>query len=212
VNRRLLLLTGPLFTVVFFVATLFIADDGPGVKASGEKVVEFANDHEGQLFFDAFAGPALAALVIVFFSTLLAVARERYPASGAGPTVMVGGAVLWSAGMLLGSTLELAMADAADKDLDQVAQTLNVILESSWIPFIAGIAVTLIGAGMTVLRTGLVARWLGWVALVVGIVALAGPGGFLGFFVGPLWMLVAGIMLYAQTDEPESLGAGAADV
>jgi hypothetical protein len=42
-------------------------------------------------------------------------------------------------------------------------------------------------------------HWVGQVVpttlVVVGIIALAGPGGFLGFFVAPLWMLVAGVMM-----------------
>ena len=210
--RRLLALTGPLFTVLFFVATLVLSEDGPGEGASGKAVVDYINDNDTQLYVGAFGGPLLAALIVVFFSHVRALARERSAVSSSGPAVMVSGAVLWAAGLLLGSMLDLAAASAGDKHLEQVAQTLNVIIEACWLPFIAGIAVTLIGAGMTVLRTGLVASWLGWVALVVGIIALAGPGGFAGFFVGPLWMLVIGIMLLMQSDEPASLGAGAADV
>jgi hypothetical protein len=115
---------------------------------------------------------------------------------------MVSGAVLWAAGMLFGSTLDLAAADVGDKKLEGAAQAVNILIEASWLPFIVGIAVTLIGAGMTVLRSGVLPSWLGWIALVVGIVALAGPGGFVGFFVGPIFMLVAGILLYMRQSEP----------
>ena len=80
-----------------------------------------------------------------------------------------------------------------------------------WIPFIAGIAATLIGAGLTVLSSGVLPRWLGWVALVAGVISLAGPGGFLGFFVGPLWILVAGVLLFRRSDEVPT-AAGDADV
>lgn len=197
---RLLTLTGPLFFVLFAVTLFVTGDEGPGEDASGKAVVDFVNDNSDRLFTAAFAGALLSALIVVFFSHVSSVARERRADAGAGPTVMVGGAVLWAAGLLLGSMLDLAVVGAADDNLEQVAQTLNVIMESSWIPFIAGIAVTLIGAGMTSLRTGLVPKWLGWIALVVGIVALFGPGGFLGFFVGPLWMLIAGIVLYLKAE------------
>jgi hypothetical protein len=211
VNRRLLTLTGPVFTVLFIIIVFVLSSEGPGEGASGKQVLDFIDDNESQLFVGVFGGPLLAALIVVFFSHLSALARER-GATGAGPTAMVGGAVLWSGGLLLSSWLELAGLAAADKDLEQVAQTVNVLIEANWLPFIGGIAVTLIGAGMTVLGSGLLPRWLGWVALVAGIIALAGPGGFLGFFVGPLFMLVAGIMLLMREEEPASLGAGAADV
>jgi hypothetical protein len=212
VNRRLLPLTGPLFFVLFFVALFVVDDDGPGDKASGKAVVDYVDSHEGALLVGAFGGPLLATLLVLFFSHLRTVARERSDTTGAGPTVMVGGAVLWAAGLLLGSMLDLAVVDAANDDQEQVAQTLSVFLNASWLPFIAGTAITLIGAGMTVLRTGVVVRWLGWVALVVGIIGLAGPGGFACFFAGPLFMLVAGILLLMRQDEPASLGAGATDV
>ncbi|HUR14581.1 MAG TPA: hypothetical protein VM097_08825 [Mycobacteriales bacterium] len=201
-NGRLPLLAGPVFTVIFFVVTLLMSEEGPGQDASGKAVVDYVEGHEGQLFFTAFAAPALGALIVLFFSQLRTLARERSIAAGAGPSVMIAGAVLWAGGMLVSSMLELAVLGAADDNLEQAAQTLNVILEASWLPFIGGIAITLIGAGMTVLRTALLPRWLGWVALVCGIIALAGPGGFLGFFVGPLFMLIAGMMLLVRSDEP----------
>ena len=201
-SRRLLSLTGPLFFVLFFVALFVVDDDGPGDKASGQEVVQYVDSHEGSLLIGAFGGPLLAALLVLFFSHLRTLAREGADTPSAGPTVMVGGAVLWAAGLLLGSMLDLAVVDAANDKQEQVAQTLSVFLNASWLPFIAGIAVTLIGAGMTLLRSGLFASWLGWIALVVGIVGLAGPGGFLCFFVGPIFMLVTGIMLLMRSDEP----------
>jgi hypothetical protein len=97
--------------------------------------------------------------------------------------------------------LSLALLSSSDHNQPQVAQAANVLSNASWIPFIGGIAVTLIGAGMTVLRTRILPVWLGWVALVAGVVSLIGPGGFLGFFVGPLWMLVAGVMLGLRSRE-----------
>jgi len=201
VNRRLLALAGPVFSVLFLLALFFVDDDGPGDKATGEAVVAYVKDHEGSMLVGAFAGAPMAALLVLFFSHLAALARERSADAGPGPSVMIAGAVLWGAGLVGGSALQLAAVDAADDNQAQVAQTVAVLLNADWLPFIAGVAVTLLGAGMTVLRVGLLPRWLGWVGLVVGIIALAGPGGFLGFFVGPLWMLVGGIVLLRQ-EEP----------
>jgi hypothetical protein len=121
--------------------------------------------------------------------------------------VLLAGAVLWASGLLIGATTSLGVLTASDHGQSQVAQTMNVLCNDAWLPFIAGIAVTLIGAGLTVLATGVLPRWMGWVAAVTGVVSLAGPGGFLGFFVGPLWLLVAGVLLAraptaVRTSEP----------
>jgi hypothetical protein len=57
----------------------------------------------------------------------------------------------------------------------------------------AGQAVFLVATGIALIRTGVLARWLGWVGVVLGIVALAIP------FVGPLpagvWVLIASIVI-----------------
>jgi hypothetical protein len=109
--------------------------------------------------------------------------------------VLLAGAVLWASGLLLGSMVTLAQVSAADNRQLQLGQTLNVLASASWVPFIGGIAVFLIGAGITGLSSRLLPTWIGWAALVLGIVSLAGPGGFIGYFAGPLWILVAGILL-----------------
>jgi hypothetical protein len=55
---------------------------------------------------------------------------------------------------------------------------------------------------MTGLGAQVAPRWLGWAALVLGIVSLAGPGGFVGFFGAPLWILIAGITLAMRDRSP----------
>ena len=194
-TSRLLALTGPLVAIIYIVIGIVLEGSPPGEKASGRQVVEYYNSHQGRTLASAFLGPLAAALLVLFFSHVRTLARERRIAPGPGPTIMICGAVLWGGGLLVGSMLTLGQASSADHGQEQVAQTLNVLNNDSWLPFIGGLAVTLIGAGVTVLSANLLPRWLGWVAVVVGVVSLLGPGGFLGFFVAPLWMLVAGIML-----------------
>jgi hypothetical protein len=192
-RTRPLVLAGPLFAVLFVVGVA-LQGDTPGPDASGEAVVAHYLDEQTTSLTLVFLSPLLATLLVLFFAHLRAVARERRVSPGAGPTVMISGAVLWAAGILLATVLELALIDAADDGRVATAETLNVLSNATWLPFIAGIAITLIGAGMTVLGSDFLPHWLGWVALFCGIVSLAGPGGFLGFFVAPVWLLVAGLV------------------
>jgi hypothetical protein len=192
---RWLAWTGPLFTVLFVVVGLALQGNTPGEKASVQKVMDYYNSHHDRTLVSVFLAPAASALLILFVSYIRSLARERGDAAGAGPTVLVSGAILWVSGLLLGSTVDLMLVSSSDHGQGQIAQTANVLSNDAWIPFIGGIAITMIGAGLTVVTTRILPRWLGWIAVVVGVVSLAGPGGFVGFFVAPLWILVAGIML-----------------
>ena len=192
-SSRLLLWTGPVFAVVFMVLS-FASGDSPSETASAAKLIKYFHDHKGVTLASVFLSALGCALLITFAAQVRVRARELRQ-NLAGPTVMVGGAVLWSAGLLTGSMITLAQIDASDHKLQDASVTLNALNQASWVPFISGIAVFLIGAGMTSLGTKLVPTWLGWLALVVGIVSLAGPGGFIGFFGAPVWILIAGIYL-----------------
>jgi hypothetical protein len=120
---------------------------------------------------------------------------------------MLGGAILWAGGLLLSSVIELAQVSASDHGRSQVAQTVNVLSSADWIPFIGGIAVFLVGAGLAVLTSRVLPVWLGWVAIVGGVVSLSGPGGFVGLFLAPIWILIAGIMLAVRREPGPELAA-----
>ncbi|MGH8867462.1 MAG: hypothetical protein ACRDYU_05640 [Actinomycetes bacterium] len=194
-TMRWLAWTGPAFAVLFAVVVFALQGSTPGEKDSAAQVLDYYNSHQGRTLTSVFLSPLAATLLVLFFSHVRAAARERDASGGAGPTVMFGGAVLWASGLLFGSTLDLALVSSSDNTQPLVAKTLSVLSTSVWIPFIAGIAITMVGAALAVLSSRILPSWLGWVALVAGVASLIGPGGFLGFFVGPLWMLVAGVML-----------------
>jgi hypothetical protein len=199
-NERWWAAAGPVFAVLFCVAVFALEPSTPGDKASAATVIDYFNGHKGRTLADVFLAPLLVALLFVFIAYLRTRAREyeHTVTSRLAPVVLVMGAVAWASGALLGSVTSLTLVTASDHAQPEVAVTVNVLANNAWIPFIAGLAVTLIGAGLTVLSTGLLPRWLGWVALVAGVISLAGPGGFVGFFVGPLWLLVAGVLLFLR--------------
>ena len=206
---RWLIWSGPLFAVVFIVLS-FGTGSPPGNGASAAKVMAFYHDHRGGQLASALLAPLGAALLVLFAAQVRMRARALRDGT-TGPTVLLAGAVLWGAGLLLGSSITLAQVGAADKKQAEAGLALNQLSNASWIPFIAGVAVFLIGAGMTGLGTALTPKWLAWAALVVGVVSLAGPGGFLGFFGAPVWILITGITLAirapARSSTPEPLVA-----
>jgi hypothetical protein len=155
----------------------------------------YYNSHNGRSMTDALLSPVLVALGTIYFVYLRARARDTGAKSDVGPTTMLVGAAIWAMGALIGSVTELAVTSASYHHQAQIAQAANVFSNDSWIPFVAGMAVMLIGAGVTVLQTSLLPKWMGYVTLVAGVASLAGPGGFLGFFVAPLFVLVSAIIM-----------------
>jgi hypothetical protein len=199
-NERWWAVAGPVFAVLFWAAVFVLEPSTPGEKASAQAVVDYFNGHKGRTIADVFLGPLLVALLLVFVAYLCAVVRssERSLTSRMAPLVLIMGTAIWASGALLGSVASLTLVSASDNGQIEIAHTVNVLSNDMWIPFIAGIAATLIGAGLTVLSSDVLPKWMGWIALVAGIISLAGPGGFLGFFVGPLWILVAGVLLFLR--------------
>ena len=200
--HRLLVWAGPLFAVLF-LALSFMQGSTPGEGDSTAKIMKYYDDHSAVLMVSVFGTPLACALLLGF----VAAVRERARAAagggsgGAGATIMVAGAVLWAAGMLTGSMITLSLITVQDKNHTDAVRALNDLSAASWLPFIGGIAVFLVGAGITAFSSRVLPTWLAWVALVVGIVSLAGPGGFVGFFGAPLFLFVAGIIL--ATRQPD---------
>jgi hypothetical protein len=195
-------LMGPLY-LVLLVVVLALAGDTPSEESTGQSVIDKLGDNGDEILWAAFTtGPMVAALLI-FVSWL----RTRFDREvGAPRKLMQYGAVIYAVALLLNAVVSLAEAGAAEDKRAEAAETLNRFAGTLWLPVVIGAGVLLIGAGLSVLRSGVLPRWLGWVGLVVGVLSLLGPGGFLGFWVAPLWIAVAGGLLYFRP------AAAAADV
>lgn len=187
-----------LTAVMMFLSGSDIADG-----ASGAKVVESIEADKDGLLVAVFLTPVAVAVLLLFTARLRGLVG---PAAGAGRRLLQYGAVILASAMALGASIDLALITAADNNQEAVAQALNVLDSSTWMPFTIGLAILLTGAGMSVLRTGVLPAWMGWVALVVGVVSLLGPGGFAGYFLGPLWVGFAGSMLATRRTAPAPSG------
>jgi hypothetical protein len=193
-SDRWMALAGPLFLLLVVVAVV-LEGSAPSESASAKEVVDHYVDAKDKIFYSVFLAVPAAALLLIVTSRLRAAFGQ---AAGAAATLFQSGAVLYAAALTTGAAVMLGALGASDNGYAEVAQTFNVFNEDLWIPMVAGIAALLLGGGLAVLRTGVLPRWLGWVGVVVGVVSLVGPGGFLGFFVTPFWIAIAGVLLYTR--------------
>lgn len=182
---------GPAF-LLLVIAGMVLGGKDISESASGQTVIDTMKGQKGGAYASVFLTAPAVAFLLVFTARLRDVVGV---AGGAARHVMQSGAVLLSVALVLDGVLELGKISATEHHQSAVAQTLNVLQADDWIPFTTGAAVFLIGAGLSVLRSGVLPRWMGMVAAVIGVISLIGPGGFAGFFIGPLWIALAGVLL-----------------
>jgi hypothetical protein len=198
--ERLAPLLGVVFTILFAVGFL-ISGETPDSDATGEEVLTHYDD-TGKILFSV-ALLLLAALLFLFFAGVL---RRQLATDGLEwlATVVFGGAVVYVVGLGLFGSSQFALIEAADAEQAAVAQTLNVVDNNNFAPAVIGLAVVLLASAWHVLAARSLPIWLGWVALVLGILALAGPLGFIAFLLFPLWVLAVSITLFRRTGTPET--------
>jgi hypothetical protein len=92
----------------------------------------------------------------------------------------------------------LALLDASDLGQPEVAQALNISDNDNFLPAVIGLAVVLLATAWHILASRSLPVWLGWVSLVLGVLAMAGPAGFVAFLLFPVWVLVVAIVLFRE--------------
>jgi hypothetical protein len=78
------------------------------------------------------------------------------------------------------------------------------------VPFVVllvGLVAFMAGHGIAIIRTGVLPRWLGWAAIVVGIVAAIPVVGWLSLFGLIIWSIVAAVVLFIREGRPASPAA-----
>lgn len=197
-TERLAPLTGVLFTVIFAVG-LLTSGDTPDTKATGQEVVSHYDD-SGTILVSLFA-LVICAVVFMFFAGVL---RTRLQATGPDwlASVAFGGAVVYTVGLGLFAMSQIALLDAADLGQPEVAQALNIVDNDNFFPCVIGLAVVLLATGWHALASRSLPKWLGWASVVLGVLALAGPAGFVAFLLFPVWVVIVAITFYRQNPAP----------
>jgi hypothetical protein len=191
-------LTGVAFILVVVAGFLVAGDEPPEAKEGGQKIIDFYVDNKDSVQISDFIGVAAGVLLVFFFSyvgkVVTAALGERRSML---PTVAIVGAGIVAVGVAIDSTIQFALAEAADDIDPAAAQAVQAIWDNDFLPFILGTSLAMLATGIGVVRSGALPAWLGWVAVVIGIVAVT-PFGFAGVIATALWILVASVMLTSR--------------
>ena len=194
-------LTGVVFVVLVVIA-FSIGGEPPEANSSTQEIVDFYVDNKDSVSAGAFIA-TLAVLFLVFFANHLRRVLDAAGDAALSATVLVGAAMM-AVGVAIDSTISLSLAQAAEDIEATSVQTLQALWDNDFLPIALGTVVFLFSAGISIIRTGALPRWLGWVALVLAVLGVT-PLGFIAFLGAGVWILVISVMLALRarrTDAP----------
>jgi hypothetical protein len=203
--ERLAPLAGVVFVVLVLVAFIPLGGNTPDNDASAQKVQSFYSKHSDREAVAAYV-LALSVPFLVFFTSIFYRAIRAAGGRGRLAAAAFGGGLLSAAGFAVAAAVHLALASAGDKASTlATTQTLNVLDNMDFIPFVAGLGTMLLAAGLATLRYGgVLPRWLGWAGVILGIAIFIPFVGFIAFGLSGIWILVASIVLYQRGPLPGS--------
>ena len=187
-------LTGIAF-IVLLVVSLIVqgspkgADDGPAA------VAKWYLDNKDAAEISSFIGVVGAALLIFFGAYLRKVLEAAEGPGSMLPILALIGVTIVAIGGAIDGMLLFAAAEAADDIPAPEIQTIQAIWDNDFLPFFLGVLVFLWSVGLSVLRSGVLPKWLGWFAIVFGVISLAGPIGFIGALGAAVWIIIVSVML-----------------
>lgn len=186
-------LTGVLFIVLLIVGFV-VGGEPPEADDPVREIVEHYTDDKDSIMLGALIGGLAIVALIFFMGYLRTVLRAADGGRSMLPSLVLVGTTIVATGAAIDGTISIALAEAAD-DIDPAAvQALQALWDNDWLPFAVGSMVLLLSAGIAIVKTGALPRWLGWVAIVLAILE-ATPAGFFAFIGVAVWILIVSVML-----------------
>ena len=193
-------LTGVGF-IVLGIVSFIVGGEPKSADQPVRDVVKFYVDNKDSVEVGAFIGVG-ATVLLVFFGGYLR--RLLRAAAGEGEMlslVAFVGVVIVAIGFAIDTTILIALSEAAD-DINPIAvQSLQALWDNDFIPILLGVLLFLWGTGLSVIRTGVLPKWLGWVMIVLGVVGVT-PIGFASVIGAAILVLVLSILLSIRARRP----------
>jgi hypothetical protein len=196
--KKLVPLSG-IAAVGLVIASFMIIGETPDIDAPVNEITSFWTKHDSDGQFGGFL-IALGALFFLFFATNIAGALRRAQGETGGSSALsFGGGIIFAVGLLVFAGINFTLGDLGGDGSPDTLQALNALGEDFFFPLAMGAAAFGIGTGIAITKTGVLPRWFGWVAVVIGVVS-ATPAGFFGFMLLGLWIIAASVMLSIKAE------------
>jgi hypothetical protein len=186
-------LTGVAFVVVAIVGGI-IGGEPPDADSPVREIVTYYTDNKTSIEVGSFVGVGAAVLLVCFGAYLRSVlSAAEGPGGMFSPLPLVGTAIV-AVGLAIDTTISIALAEAVDDIEPAAVQALQALWDNDFVPFALGTLVFLLSAGLSIVRYGVLPKWLGWVALVLVVIGFT-PLGFIAFLGAGVWIAIVSVML-----------------
>jgi hypothetical protein len=193
-NREWLVpLTGVGF-IVLGILSFVVGGEPKSADDPVKEVVAFYVDNKDAVQAGAFIGVAATVLLVFFAGYLRRLLRAPGDEGEMLSLVAFTGIVIVAVGLAIDTTILIALSESAD-DIDPTAvQALQALWDNDFIPIVLGVLLFLWGTGLSIIRSGVLPKWVGWVMIVLGVVGVT-PIGFVSVIGAALLVLSLSILL-----------------
>ncbi|MEA2385966.1 MAG: hypothetical protein QOJ22_140 [Thermoleophilaceae bacterium] len=196
-------LTGVVF-VILGIVTFLVGGEPKSADEPVREIVDYYVDNKNSVEAAAFIGVA-ATLFLVFFGAYLRKVLHAGAPDEWLSLVSFTGLVVISIGFAIDSTISFALAESA-KDIDPTAaQALQALWDNDFIPLMLGVLMFLWATGLSVIRHGVLPKWLGWVMVALGVVGMT-PIGFIAFLGSAILVVVLSVLLSLRARSAPATG------
>jgi hypothetical protein len=189
-------------SIALLVVSIIVQGSPTSADHPPSQVQQWYQDNKDAAEISSFIGVVAAAGLIFFGAYLRKVLEAAEGPNSMLPILVLIGVTIVAVGGAIDGLLLFAAAEAADDIPGPEIQTIQAIWDNDFLPFFLGTLVFLWSAGLSVLRSGALPKWLGWLAIVFGVISLAGPLGFIGALGAGVWIIIASIMLSMRARRP----------
>jgi hypothetical protein len=194
-NHRWPALAG-MSTAVLLLAAFAVSSSAPSASAGGASVVRFYAAHGSTARTSDILWTVGLAAFVLFVGFLRETLRSVEASEGAA-TVALAGAAILAAG---GSTyfgFDYALAVMPSSIDPAAAQAVNLLALSLILPAAGGLLVFGISMAVALVRSAVLPVWTGWAALVIALMAPAGPFALVAL---ALWCAVTGVLVWRRLE------------
>ena len=104
------------------------------------------------------------------------------------------GTIVFAVGLAIDATISFTLAETVEEIDPSAVQALTALWHNDFVPFAVGMQIFLLGAGIGIVRYGILPKWLGWVAIILAVLALT-PIGFVAFIGSGVVVAIMSVML-----------------
>jgi hypothetical protein len=196
-TRRTTVVLAVLYSLLF-VGLFVTGGNEIASDSSGQKVIKDFTLSSATVQIGGY-GLVVAAILIVFWGVAmrarLTLARRSWTADA-----VLGGTIALALTFVGWTVTLFALKDAVDSGVPEVAEAVNIMNNSNFVPTMLGLGCIMIGVGLTTWREHSLPRWLAIGSIALGAIAPVGPVGFVPFALFPIWVIVVSALMRTTHD------------